>query len=192
MGGLVETIIGAIGIILWLAAASNIFIAIVSQSAAGNARIAEWPAMNFIASMSEMLPVSVAILFTTAPGWMLGKFLAGPPGLLPLFMGVSLLLGFPVTLLSQLANNSTWELIDLKVLGAMIRCPFSMMFLYMESALLAAACVWTGIAVAQYHQWLPLAIAPLYVACLLLYARLLGRLAWRISAKMPNDAMDAD
>jgi hypothetical protein len=147
--------------------------------------------MNFVASMSEMLPVSVAIIFMAAPGWMLGQLLAQQPWQLALFMGGTLLLGFPVTLLSQLANNSTWELIDLKVLGAMFRCPLSMMLLYLESALLVAVCVWAGIGVAPFHEWLPLAIAPLYVGCLLIYARILGRLAWRLSEKMPNEATDA-
>ncbi|HEY3391137.1 MAG TPA: hypothetical protein VGK58_00405 [Lacipirellulaceae bacterium] len=181
MGGLAQTMIGAIGAIIWLAAASNILIAIVSQSAAGADRIREWPPMNFIMSMSEMLPVSVALVFTAAPGWMLGRLIAEEPWQLALLSGGSLLLGFPVTLLSQLAGNSTWELIELKVLGAMIRCPFSMMLFYLESACLAAVCAAAGIFAAQYHEYLALALAPLYVFGLFLYARLLGRLGWRLS-----------
>jgi DNA-directed RNA polymerase subunit RPC12/RpoP len=191
-GGLIETIIGAVCAVIWLAAASNILIAIVSQSAVGNDRIAEWPSMNFIASMSEMLPVGVAVIFTTAPGWMLGMLVAREPWHLPVLMGASFLLGFPITLLSQLANNSTWELIDLKVLGAMVRCPLSMIVFYIESAALAAVCVWAAIAVAPIHEWLPLALAPLYLGCLLLYARLMGRLAWRLSEKMPLEATNDD
>jgi hypothetical protein len=65
-----------------------------------------------------------------------------------------------------------------------------MMLLYFESALLAALCVAAALAAGQYHEWLPLALAPLYVGCLLVCARLLGRLAWRISEKMPAEATD--
>lgn len=187
MGGLVETILGLVFAILWLAAASNVFIAIVSQSAVGNDRIAEWPPMNFISSMSEMLPVIVAVVFTAGPGWMLARLVAQEPWQAALLIGGSLLLGFPVTLLSQLAGNSTWELIELKVLGAMVRCPLSMMLFYLESACLAAICVAATLAVQQYHAYLPLALIPLYVGCLFIYARLLGRLGWRLADAIPGD-----
>ncbi len=42
--------------LIWLAATSNIFIAVMSQSTVGTQRISEWPAMNFVGSMAEMLP----------------------------------------------------------------------------------------------------------------------------------------
>jgi DNA-directed RNA polymerase subunit M/transcription elongation factor TFIIS len=187
MGGLAETMLGAVGAIIWLAAASSIFIAIVSQSAAGSERISEWPPMNFIMSMSEMLPVSVAIVFTAAPGWMLGQLVAYEPWQLALWTGGSLLLGFPITLLSQLAGNSTWELIELKVLGAAVRCPFSMIFFYLESACLVAVCVSAALAAVQVDELLLLALAPLFVGCLFLYARLLGRLGWRLAEAMPDN-----
>jgi DNA-directed RNA polymerase subunit RPC12/RpoP len=192
MGGLAETMLGAIGAILWIAAASNILIAVVSQSAAGADQIREWPPMNFIMSMSEMLPVSVAVVFTAAPGWMLGRLIAEEPWQLALMTGGSLLLGFPVTLLSQLAGNSTWELIELKVLGTMVRCPFSMILFYLESACLAVICAAAGLLAYQYHEYLPLAFAPLYALCLFLYARLLGRLGWRLTEAAPVEDLDAD
>jgi DNA-directed RNA polymerase subunit RPC12/RpoP len=191
MGGLAETMIGAIGAIVWLAAASNIFIAIVSQSAAGADRIREWPPMNFIMSMGEMLPVTIAAVFTAAPGYMLGRLIAEEPWQLALLTGGSLLLGFPVTLLSQLAGNSTWELIELKVLGTMVRCPFSMLLFYLESACLAAICAAAGIFAAQINPYLVLACAPLFVLCIFLYARLLGRLGWRLSEAAPIEEPDS-
>jgi hypothetical protein len=137
-----------------------------------------------------MMPVTVAVIFTAAPGWMLARFLALPPAETGLFMGASVLLGFPAVLLSQLSGNSTWELIELKVLKAMARCPFSMALVYIESAILAAACVWAAAAAAEVHFMMPLALAPLYVGCLFLYARILGRLAWRLSEKMAVEPGD--
>jgi hypothetical protein len=148
--------------------------------------------MNFIMSMSEMLPVSVALVFTAAPGWMLGRLIAQEPWQIALLAGGTMLLGFPVTLLSQLAGNSTWELIELKVLGTMIRCPFSMMLFYLESACLAAICAAAGVFAAQHHEYLALAFAPLYVFCLFLYARLLGRLGWRLSEASLTEEPEPD
>lgn len=192
MAGLAETMLGAVGAIIWLAAASSVFIAIATQSAVGHNRIREWPPMNFISSMSEMLPVSVAIVFTAAPGGMLGKLVAQEPWQLAALSGGSLLLGFPIAFLSQLASTSTWDVIELRVLVAAFRCPFSMILFYIESACLAAVCVSAAIAAAQVHTMLPLAFAPLYIACLFIYARLLGRLGWRLSEVMPADEVADD
>lgn len=191
-GGLIETIIGATFLIIWVAAASNFFIAIVSHSAVGAKRIEEWPSMNFIGSMGEMLPVIVAVIFGAAPGYMLGRLVGGDWIQLGLFGGCSLLLIFPIVHLSQLAGGATWELIDLGVMSAAFRCPFSMMLFYIQSASLGAICVAATVALSQINLYLLLAAAPLYVGCLIIYARLLGRLAWRLSEKMPVELSDED
>jgi DNA-directed RNA polymerase subunit M/transcription elongation factor TFIIS len=185
-GGLAETTFGAVCGIIWLAVASNNLIAIVTQSAVGNDRVAEWPPMNFISSMSEMLPVSIALAFAAAPGWMLGKFLGVELSQIGILMGSTALIGFPVVLLSQLAGNSTWELIELKVLGAMVRRPFSMLFFYCQSFCLAAVCILITAPVAERSAYLVLALLPVYMACVFIYARLLGRLGWVLGEAMPR------
>jgi len=179
--------VGAVGAIIWLATASSIVIAIASQSAVGADRIDDWPSLNFIHSMSEMLPVGVAVVFTAAPGWMLAQLVAQEPWQAAAMAGGTLLLGLPITILSQLAGNSTWELIDLKVLGAVVRCPFSMILFYIETACLLMVCALAIFAAWQVDPYLPLAAAPLIVGCLLLYARLLGRLGWRLAEKISID-----
>ncbi len=191
-GGLIETIIGAVFLIIWLAAASNFFIAIVSHSAVGAKRIEEWPSMNFISSMAEMLPVIVAVVFSAAPGLMLGQLIGADWVLFGLIAGCSLLLIFPIAHLSQLAGGATWELTDLGVIGAAFRCPFSMILIYTQSACLGAICVAATEALVQINLYLLLAAAPLYVGCLIVYARLLGRLAWRLSEKIPAEVSDDD
>jgi DNA-directed RNA polymerase subunit RPC12/RpoP len=193
MGGLGETMVGAVGAIIWFAAVANIVIAIASQSAVGADRIEDWPPMNFIHSLSEMLPLGVAIVFAAAPGWMLAQLLSLEPWQAAALAGSTLVLGLPIVVLSQLAGNSTWELIDLGVLGAAVRCPFSMILFYCESACLLAACAAAVVAAWQVNPYLPLAAAPLIVGCVLLYARLLGRLGWRLAEKIPvEDATDDD
>ncbi len=187
IAALAETMVGAVGAIIWLAAVSSIVIAIASQSAVGADRIEDWPPMNFIHSMSEMLPFGVAIVFTAAPGWMLAQLIAQEPWQAAALAGGTLVLGLPITILSQLAGNSTWELIDLKVLGAAVRCPISMLLFYIETACLVVACAGAMVAAWQVDPYLPLAAAPLIVGCLLLYARLLGRLGWRLAEKISVD-----
>lgn len=185
MGGLAETLIGTVLLIVWLGAASNVFISIVSETSEGHDHISAWPPMNFIDSMSEILPVFVAIMFTAAPGWALGRLITSEPWQLALLTGISALLGFPVTLLSQLSGGSTFELIDLRVLGGLARCPFSTLLFYIESAMLGSVCAGATVVAAQYHIALPLALAPLYVGAAIIYARLVGRLGLRIADAMP-------
>jgi hypothetical protein len=118
---------------------------------------------------------------------MLAQLVAQDPWQTAALTGGTLLLGLPLTLLSQLAGNSTWELIDLKVYGAAFRCPLSMMLFYLETTCSFGVCVVAGVAAWQVNPYLPLAVVPLVVGCLLIYARLLGRLAWRLSEKISVD-----
>ncbi len=124
---LAETFMAAPLALVWYASLSSIVIAIFSQSAVGARRVDDWPSLNFIHSMSEMLPLAIAITFCMAPGWGIVHVFADELWQELAAGGITLILGLPIVMLSQLAGNSTWELIDLKVLGAAVRCPFSMM-----------------------------------------------------------------
>jgi hypothetical protein len=96
----------------------------------------------------------------------------------------SVFLVFPLVHLSQQAGTSTWEIINLQVLGAMIRCPFSMILFYVESAILVALCGFAMYGALLVNPYLTIAVMPLIVLCIFLYARLIGRLGWRLSQKM--------
>jgi predicted Zn finger-like uncharacterized protein len=190
--GLVETLMGGAIVVIWFASVSSVFIAIVAESAVGTDRVDDWPSLNFIHSLSEMLPLGVAIMFSAAPGWIIGKLTGVDTGIAAMMAGGSLVLLLPLVALSQQAGTSTWELIDLGVLGAMVRCPFSMLLFYIQSACLLALC-----AVAAYFAWqvnvyLPLLTAPLIIGCILIYARLMGRLGWRLSEKITVDELDEE
>jgi DNA-directed RNA polymerase subunit RPC12/RpoP len=188
MGGLAETMIGAVLFIVWLAAASNIFIAIVSETTEGHDHISRWPPMNFIDSMAEMLPVSVAAMFAAAPGWAIAHLFTNDHAVHGLAAAGTLIFGFPVTLLSMLSGGSTWDLIEPRVVVGYFRCFFSVVFFYIESLMLAAICIAATVGVVQYHLILALALTPLYVGCGMIYARLVGRLGLRLSQVMsPRD-----
>jgi predicted Zn finger-like uncharacterized protein len=190
--GLVETFIALPIAVVWYAALSSIVIAIFSQSAVGARQVEDWPSLNFIHSMGEMFPLGIAVTFCAAPGWAIGHFFANELWQEMLPGGITLILGLPIVLLSQLAGNSTWELIDLKVLGAAVRCPFSMMLFYLQSAFLLAICAAAVIVTGQLNIYLMLVTSPLLVGCAIVYARLLGRLGWRVSEKIKVDEPDDD
>ena len=181
MAGLAQMLIGTVLSMIWLAAASSIFLVIVAESSEGNDRVRGWPAVNFIESMADMLQVVVAVLFSAAPGWAIGQFVAGDPLELLLWTAGSMLLCFPIIYLSQASVGSSWALLDKKVAAGMLRCPFSVLLLYVESTLLLSLCAavigWS----ASIHHLLVMAFTPVYLGAALLYARLLGRLGWRLA-----------
>jgi DNA-directed RNA polymerase subunit RPC12/RpoP len=189
---LAETFIAAPLALVWYASLSSIVIAIFSQSAVGARHVDDWPSLNFIHSMSEMLPLGIAITFCMAPGWGIAHVFVTELWQELAAGGVTLILGLPIVLLSQLAGNSTWELIDLKVLGATVRCPFSMILFYLESAVLLVVCAAAIFVTGQKNIYLILLTAPLVVGCAIVYARLLGRLGWRIAEKIAVDDPEED
>jgi hypothetical protein len=70
------------------------------------------------------------------------------------------------------------------VLKSLLRCPFSWLTFYVETAAIAGVCLAAAALVAD-RGWNPLAVlTPLVVAALFLYARLLGRLGWRLAETM--------
>jgi hypothetical protein len=180
--GLAEMLIATVFTIIWLAAASSILVVVVSESSEGNEQVYGWPKVNFIESMTDLAYVFTATMFSAAPGWIAGHFAAQQPVEQLLWAGGSLMLLFPIVFLSQLAANSPWAMLSGRVIAAFLRRPISCLVFYVESLLLAAVCAVAVALTAPLHHLVPVLFAPLYVAAGLLYGRLLGRLAWRISA----------
>jgi hypothetical protein len=65
-----------------------------------------------------------------------------------------------------------------------------MMLFYLESAVLLLVCAAAIFVCGQKNIYLILLTAPLVVGCAIVYARLLGRLGWRIAEKIAVDAPD--
>jgi hypothetical protein len=59
-----ECLFSFIGAIIWIAAASGVFYAIVAQSAVGADKIDDWPSLTFYHAISEMLPLGAAVIAT--------------------------------------------------------------------------------------------------------------------------------
>ena len=100
-----------------------------------------------------------------------------------LFLG-SFVVCLPIVLLSQLDLGSMFGIASPRVIASVLRLPGSWLLFYFEIALLVAICVGVTIA-AERIPFLALALIPLYVATLLLSARILGRLAWKLAETLP-------
>lgn len=186
IAGVVETVFGLIFGVIWLAAAACVFLAVVTESSAGRDRILGWPTSNFIDTMTEFFQVAVAVGISACPGWALVFFLSADPLKQAVVTSVSLALGFPIVSLSQLAGGSAWSVANSGILASMVQWPFTWAVFYFETLLLAAACALTAIPAVLFHPYWLLLFAPLYVGAMLIYGRLLGRLAWRISVAPEN------
>jgi DNA-directed RNA polymerase subunit M/transcription elongation factor TFIIS len=176
MGALVGMCFFAIGCVLTLVSAAittSTLLVIISESSDGNKHVQAWP--RFLDSMGDFFLFAVAGMVSAFPGWLVGFIVFQQIEHKVLSVAASVLLCFPVILLSQLDISSIWAVVSPKVLRSILRRPFSWLTFYVESALITAACLaaaYTGI------LWL---LVPVAVAALILYARLLGRLGWRLA-----------
>jgi DNA-directed RNA polymerase subunit RPC12/RpoP len=166
---------------LWSAYAASVFLVVTAESSEGNDEIYAWPSGNFLDWMGDLWLILVAWTCAAAPGWAAGVLVLKDIWWSPLAAAVSLLICFPIVFLSQLAANSVVSLVHPRVLASLARCPFSWLLFYVESAMLLAICGAAAVAASFVHYLMAALLAPLYVAAMLLYARLLGRLGWRLA-----------
>jgi hypothetical protein len=88
-------------------------------------------------------------------------------------------------MLSQLDINSPAGVLSGRILASLLQCPFSWMFFYFENAVMLAICGGVTYLVLENYPNAALWLMFLYTAALILFARLLGRLAWRLAEAMP-------
>jgi hypothetical protein len=93
-------------------------------------------------------------------------------------IGIGLL--FPVFVLSTLETNSLSP-ISTPIWRSLVSEFAAWISFYVLGGLLLAGAGWASVEVFRWLQWLsPLVLGPLWAATILIYSRLLGRLAWRI------------
>jgi DNA-directed RNA polymerase subunit M/transcription elongation factor TFIIS len=170
---------GCVATMLCASLTAAFMLAIVGESSEGNNEVQGWP--SFFDSFGDLFLFVVAGTVSFFPGWLVSQFVLDRLELHGLSIAVSVLVGFPVVLLSQLDIGSMWAVLSPKVLRSMVRCPISWLTFYVESAAILAACL-----AAAVTGMLSLYI-PLSVAGVLLYARLLGRLGWRLAEALADE-----
>jgi DNA-directed RNA polymerase subunit M/transcription elongation factor TFIIS len=181
--------IGCVIGIFWVAAFASIFIAVVTESSEGNDQVHHWPPPSPAEWLPELIYFLVAAFASSFPGWLLAQSVASDANTRALSVAGSAVLFFPIMMLSQLDIGSPFAIISRKVLASTVRFPFSWLLLYLESGLLVTGCILVHPFTAGALRIAAL-LLPLSVAAALVYARLLGRLAWKLAEAMPTVSAD--
>jgi DNA-directed RNA polymerase subunit RPC12/RpoP len=162
---------------MWAGVCAVCGLAIISDTAAGNDRIENWPdPLAFVDWVGSTFYVFNSLFLAAAPGmgaaWWLGA--ADPAAWLGVPVAFWLL--FPPLLLSTLEAGSPLMPWSRFVMGSLLRCGWRWALFYAETALLLAGLVAVA---ALLPPWLALVVfAPAAPAAGMVYFRLLGRLAW--------------
>lgn len=162
--------------------AATLILAVVEETAAGNDEI-NWPDEDWRQRVWKFLYVGYLLVLAALAGAGVGALVQPYSGhfWLPLFATVYFV--FPVNLLSSLEASSPWAPITPAILRSLIVRLWCWGFFYTETALVVAPCValvFIGFYL-RHPFWTAFLVAPPLSAVVLIYARLLGRLAWRIT-----------
>jgi hypothetical protein len=172
---------------------------VVVQGTAIGEDLVTWPEEPFLDWLLGSAHLAVLVLLWLVPIGFLSRglrdvWLKGQDGLRLLLMAApGLWLIFPVGLLSSLSSSSRWVFFRPAVVGRLLRLFSSTALFYLLSAAVTAAGagLWY-LALLTPHWWaLPLAAGG-GAALTLIYARLLGRLAWLVRRLDPPRAPAAE
>jgi hypothetical protein len=167
---------------LWtLTYISSDFLGIIQETAYGNDDV-QWPDDSLFQRLVQTaylaflgLCAALPLLFLALPLYPLLR--AGAFGWVSLFIPWTMF--FPVVLLSSLANNSPWLIWNERVIAFVVRRPAVLGVLALASTALVLPCFTLGyFTVIGLHYYLAPVTGFVWSAALLVYARLLGRIAW--------------
>ncbi len=163
-------------------------LAILGQTANGGDEIESWPDDDWRDWIYQLLVLSLPLGLSIAAGWLLGMALAPLTGSPVLVSAVAAGAVFPVVLLSSFVAGSPFQPYSPTVWKSLGGNAADWLLVYGLSAalmlpagLLMAIAPWTG-------RGLAVALASPYVAAAsFVYARLLGRLLWKIHQEAQNN-----
>jgi hypothetical protein len=192
---LVGSLIVGLFVAIYLA---RCFFVVIDATAAGGDRV-EWPDEPFIDWTVHSASLVGLAAVVVVPAGILGELLAGTGHsgqrefLTLALIGPALWLFFPVGVLSLLSATSGWVFLRPVIVWRMLRLFPSTVLFYLISGVVGMVALGPWI-YAVFSQQLPLLVfaAPLAAAMALIYARLLGRLAYQIVQLGPIAEANAD
>jgi hypothetical protein len=171
---------------LWLSIASTYCLAILRDTAAGNDEIENWPDTIWIDWITEGFYVINPLLGSIVPGALLNWYFKTGGTTYWLLYGGSFLVMFPIMLLSVVEGQFPMKLLTLPVLASLlVAFPLWMVF-FLETALILGLAALAVASLTLSPIWGAVVIALIVVTTLVIYFRLLGRLAEYCTDIMPR------
>ncbi len=182
IGGMAFYAMAVVVLSIWFAALSATVYTIVTESSEGADEVHHWPGGGMSEWLGEMWYMLVASLVSPFPGWALGQVL-DPTARTSGFL-LSLVICLPVVILSQLDGDSAFSVASPRVITSLVRLPGTWLMFYLEIAALVAINLGLTIA-ADPIPFVGLLLVPVFIGSLLLAARILGRLGWKLAESLP-------
>ena len=172
---------GLIAMAYWTVSAFSLFLAIITDSSEGNDQLDDLPSwISF--EIFESLVVAIAAAVSTVAGWLVAKLAIDAPLETQWVVGAAgWMLAFPFVLLSSLDIGSPLGIFSPRLFASLFRCAGHWLLFYIVSGLLAGAAAYAAVQLLSRPALAMVVIPSLAVATLLVYMRLIGRLAWWIA-----------
>jgi DNA-directed RNA polymerase subunit M/transcription elongation factor TFIIS len=194
---LIFTVIGGILAALWLAMAAPFFVAIVGESSDGKDRLHLPPrllAFDWFGEMFSVVMAGAVAGLCGLGGWHLARMISWGPVISATLVAVVVVTVLPVALLSTLLEGTPFAVVSPRLLRSLAPCAGAWLQFYIQTFALAALVggagwiLWHGLnpqgGDTTTVLWL---MGPIAIAAVIVEMRLLGRLAWYISERMPEN-----
>lgn len=197
VGGLLIAmmLLGTSGVagIIWAAAAFASCLAVVQDTAEGNEAIENWPEVVFLDWMLDGFFVLDSLALGAAVGLGAQRVFSAVGLQEWPAVPISVLVMFPVLLLSMLETGSPLNPLSAPVWRSLLTAWWAWGLFYLETTALLAAVLWFAGLVVDFIGILAIAVAaPVLVAMLLIYSRLLGQLAWIFANRSADNGHEGD
>ncbi len=168
---------------LWTVSyAAAALLAVITDTAAGNDRVTAWPEFQFIEWLNSLIHVAYAATVTMLLAWIITLAVALATDSTTVAVLLTMHFGFPVVLLSTLEADSRWMPLTEPIVVSLGKFWLGWLQFYVLSAAVFALLIACDIGFLMALPIIrPLFLGPAIAAALLIYARLLGRLAWLAS-----------
>jgi DNA-directed RNA polymerase subunit M/transcription elongation factor TFIIS len=155
---------------------------VLLETAAGADEVRGWPEPNWREWAAELFYFVWLGTVTGLIAWGVAELAAIQTGHFRLPLEISWLVLYPIILLSAMETNSIWRPFSLPLLRTLVSHGRYWLLFYGLVAVLAAFWLVAFDFGSRMSPFLSmLVIGPLSAACVLIYARLVGRLAWKIT-----------
>lgn len=155
---------------------------VFEETATGNDHISNWPEPNWRDWMWQLMYVGYVALMVLAVAYGIGLLAGGSGETISMAIGLSEFFLLPFCLLSVMEANNLAILISPGIAATLIRNCLNWIQFYVITGCLAAAWLGIGWGVISVSSFLLIPVnGLLYASLILIWFRLLGRLAWSIS-----------